>query len=435
MSPSPAALASTALAPTDVGATPAFLERLFILTKTVSTLGGQHPSALENAVAAREALAHAGPPFALQFVREATFRDRTLVSLDLEGFHRCQVLSKALSHCGVQELSFDRVPEVSALLRLSQILARGAQGPTDWLEHETLGGVSWREIAGAGWGAAARSIDPDLFAVTQVSLAIAETELLAADPRAPWRWPAGVGVVRRLERALDVDSNAADRALELAPAPWSPARRAVAVALRVVAVLREVGALAGTVRAAGHAALVIGVAGIRPGATATLEQAAGDGLARLLATAMDSASGGARHRIRVCALLHAIHKRTAFHGRWVGAIGLVDILYALEQRRQRPGQTAQLTLSDLLAEALADVSGRFDAAWLRAIVATVGELPPGARVRLADGRLGVVLEPGPSGQAWRPLVLIAGVVVEPQQPVRLQAVALATGGQGVGASG
>lgn len=398
------------------------IERLFVLTKTVGTLGVTHPSALENAATTRDAVTAARPPFSLQFVREATFRDRTLLPLDLEGFHRSQVLSRAMSHCGVHELTFETSPEPAVLLKLAQVLARGVQGPTDWLESIRLEGVSWREVAGAGWGAESRAIDPDLFAVTQLSLAIAETDRLAAERTNPWRWSEGVGVVRRLERALEVDGAAADRALELAPAPWAPGRRAVAVTMRVVAVLREMGSLAGTVRAAGHAALVLGACGLEVSRALTMEEAAGVGLKRLLATPLDSAGGGARHRIRVCALLNAVSRRTAFHGRWVGAIGLIDVLYELEMRRQGEQQIVQLSLADLLAGALSEAETRFDPRWLRALVATVGELPPGARVRLADGRIGVVFEPGPSGDPWRPIVLIQGQMVEPQQPVRLQAV-------------
>ncbi len=423
MNPAPPTFEATqsGVGESDSSASIALLERLFVLTKTVGTLGTAHPSALENAASAREAVLLARTPLSLQFVREATFRDRALLPLDLEGFQRSQVLSRAVSHCGVHELSFDTVPESAALLQLAQVLARGVQGPTDWLESLRLPGISWREIAGAGWGAESRAIDPDLFAVTQLALAIAETDRLASESTAPWRWTEGVGVVRRLERALEVDGAAADRALELAPAPWSPGRRAVAVAMRVVAVLREMGSLAGTTRAAGHAALVLGACGLAEGRTLSLEEAAGAGLKRLLATSLESAGGAARHRIRVCALLNAVHRRTAFHGRWVGAIGLIDVLYALETRRQGEERLVQLSLADLLAGALAESETRFDPRWLRALVATVGELPPGARVRLADGRVGVVFEPGPSGDPWRPIVLIQGQMVEPQQPVRLQA--------------
>ncbi len=420
---SPDLTQSGAFEEADSSASIAVLERLFVLTKTVSTLGVNHPSSAENATSTREAIEHARVPLSLQFVREATFRDRTLIPLDLEGFQRSQVLSRAMSHCGVHELSFDVVPDPAALLRLAQVLARAVQGPTDWLETLRLPGISWREIAGAGWGAEARTIDPDLFAVTQLALAIAETERLIADRNVPWRWVEGVGVVRRLERALEVDSAAADRALELAPAPWSACRRAVAVAMRVVAVLREVGSVPGTTRAAGHAALVLGASGLDPHQSVAMDAAAAIGLKRLLGTSLDSAGGAARHRIRVCALLNAIQRRTAFHGRWVGAIGLIDVLYELERRRQGDHQTVQLSLADLLAGALAESESRFDPRWLRALVATVGQLPPGARVRLADGRVGVVLEPGPSGDPWRPMVLIQGQMVEPQVPVRLQAAA------------
>ena len=205
------------------------LERIFVLMKIIGSHGTTHPSTHEMASAALSALRQCRLPSALQFVREAVFYDRTLVPLDIEGFKRGQSLSQAMNHCGVHEVSFESGVDETALIAFFEVLSKGLVGPNDLLEQMRLPGISWREIPGAGWGAEAKPIDPDLFAVTQVSLAVADTDLLADAFGQPWNWAAGVSILRRLERAVEVDARAADRAVELVPVPWSAGRRAVAM--------------------------------------------------------------------------------------------------------------------------------------------------------------------------------------------------------------
>jgi hypothetical protein len=215
------------------------LERIFVLMKIIGSHGTTHPSTHEMATAALSALRQCRLPGALQFVREAVFYDRTLVPLDVEGFKRGQSLSLAMNHCGVHEISFESGVDETALIAFFEVLSKGLVGPNDQLEHMRLTGISWREIPGAGWGAEAKPIDPDLFAVTQVSLAVADTDLLADAFGQPWNWAAGVSILRRLERAVEVDARAADRAVELVCWRWSaswvpsPPRHAPRATLRL----------------------------------------------------------------------------------------------------------------------------------------------------------------------------------------------------------
>ena len=392
------------------------LERLFVLMRTVGTLGPTHPSALQSAVAASEALALCDPPLSFQFVREATFCDRRLLPLDLESFHRAQTICKALNHLHAQELTIGQHLPPQRLLELGVVLARGVAGPTDLLDSTRLPGVTWRELPGAGWGTESRQIDPDLFAVTNLSLAVQDAELMC-DLVVPWDWVRGVSIVRRLERATAADLHAANRALEFVPQPWTQGRRAVALSLRVVAVLVEMKTQPAVTRAAAHAALLLGCSGLTELPVA-FETAAAKALPRGLAAAGKTALGAARHQIRVMSVLHAIVKKPQTQETWPGPIGAIELCYGLESRRAING-LANLTLGDLLAAVMPEVGKRFDPSWFRALVATVGALPPGARVRLADGRTGMVLGPGRAGDPWRPQVLVGALVVEPDRAVDL----------------
>lgn len=392
------------------------LERLFVLMRTVGTLGAAHPSAVTSALAARDAIARCNPPLSLQFVREATFCDRKLLPLDLESFHRAQLMCKALNNLHVQELTIGQVLTPQALVELAIVLSRGAQGPTDLLETTRIDGVEWRELPGAGWGTESRQIDPDLFAVTNLSLAVQDAETLC-DATAPWDWVRGVSIVRRLERAAAADLAAANRALEFVPQPWTQGRRAVSLALRVAAVLLEIKTQSAVLRSMAHTALMVGCSGLLDVPTPFAVAARG-ALERGLGSAGKTALGAARHQIRVSSVLYAITRRPENQQGWPGPIALVDLCYQLETRRTSSG-LSNLTLGDLMAAALPDVGGELDVGWFRALVSTVGALPPGARVRLADGRVGMVMGPGIHGDPWRPQVLVGALVVEPDEAVHL----------------
>lgn len=395
------------------------LERVFVLMKIIGSHGTSHPSTREMATAALTAVRQCRLPCALQFVREAVFFDRTLVPLDIEGFKRGQSLSLAMSNCGVHEVGFESGLDESSLIAFFEVLAKGLVGPNEQLEHMRISGISWREIPGAGWGAEAKPIDPDLFAVTQVSLAVADADLLAEAFGEPWNWTAGVGILRRLERAVEVDPRAADRALELVPVPWTAGRRSVAMAVRVLAVERELGTEPATARAAGHAALVLGCCGFRPAANGEFGEASRETFTRLVQTSMASASGALRHRVRVCSLVHALATPVAQGAARQGTVALIHLIYEIERRRHAEQGRVALTLADMLASMMGEVGQSFPPQWFRALIGTLGELPAGSKVTLADGRVGIVLGPGSEPDPWMPQVLVGAQIVQPMHRVRL----------------
>lgn len=395
------------------------LERIFVLMKVIGSHGTAHPSTREMATAALGAVRQCRLPCALQFVREAVFFDRTLIPLDVEGFKRCQALSHAMNNCGVHEIAFEGGVDESALLVFFEVLSKGLTGPNDQLEHLRLAGLSWREIPGAGWGAEAKPIDPDLFAVTQVSLAVADADQLADAFGQAWNWTAGVSILRRLERAVEVDARAADRALELVPLPWSAGRRAVAMAVRVLAVERELGTEPATARAAGHAALVLGCCGFRVAASGEFGEATRETFTRLIQTSMASASGALRHRVRVCSLIQALATPLQQGASRQGTVALIHLVYEIERRRHAEQGRVALTLADMLAAMLSEVGRTFPPHWFRALIGTLGELPTGSKVTLADGRVGIVLGPGSEPDPWMPQVLVGAQIVQPMHRVRL----------------
>lgn len=397
----------------------AVLERMFVLARTIGTHGSGHPLTLEAGTAVAESIVAAAPPFSLQFIREAVFRDRTLLPLDVDGFHRVQVLSHALHNLGVHEVTFDAKVPPESLISFGQAVARGALGPSEVLEDLRLPGIGWREIPGAGWGLDAKVLDSEVFCVTQIALAVAEAEKLVAGGNGPWDWAAGIAVQRRLERALDVDADAATRAIEMVPGRWSIARRAVAANFRALSVLQRLDVQSGAMRSASHATLALGCAGFAPGAGRPIQEAALIALKRLRMNPPTAPGGSARHRIRVSAIINAFARTARDADRAVGIMPLFVLTYEMERRRQPAKVDFQLSFADLMAIAAAEAGTTFDPAWVRALAAVAGELPAGAHVQLHDGRRGMVMERNPNGHPLMPIVLVDGQIFTPSQPVVL----------------
>ena len=102
--------------------TAAAIGKLFLVMKTAGTHGVDHPSTLQAAEAARTALQQARPPFALQFIGAATFRDQELVVLDHEDFQKSRQLGKGLAGFDAQELSVDALPRAEGLAQLGDLV-------------------------------------------------------------------------------------------------------------------------------------------------------------------------------------------------------------------------------------------------------------------------------------------------------------------------
>jgi hypothetical protein len=91
----------------------------------------------------------------------------------------------------------------------------------------------------------------------------------------------------------------------------------------------------------------------------------------------------------------------------------------MELARCPEGVGFDLTRADLLAHAVQLEGTRFSAEWVRAVIKICGAVPVGATVRLRDGRVGVVIEPGPPYNPWCPVVLIGRERLATREPVML----------------
>jgi hypothetical protein len=98
---------------------------------------------------------------------------------------------------------------------------------------------------------------------------------------------------------------------------------------------------------------------------------------------------------------------------------LIELAYEMERARCPDGVRFDLTRGDLLAHAVALEGTRFDAEWVRTVIKICGAVPVGACVRLRDGRVGAVIEPGPPYNPWCPVVLIGRERVVTTEPVML----------------
>lgn len=369
----------------------AVMQALFVLTKTAMAHGGEHPFALKMAEKLSDAVNDSSPPWTLQFIRGGVFLDRELVELGLEGYRRAQTIARALENLGYHELILDKKLDGPRWLEFGEALARGVLGPSDMLEGARIDGLTWRAIPNASWGGEAEEVDPEVYAICQIALALEEAPKLVLSESGAWPWGVGLAVLRRLERAVESDLRASVRALEMAPGGWTPERRAISVAFDVLCVLMKLGVSKSTLRVASHVALAIASFGFKKRAGEPLVEALEPVLQGMLLNADKAArTGMPPHHLKVVSIMSVFYEGTPLD--WLPFMHLINLAYDLELQRCPDGVEFALTKGDLLAEAARGMGTVYPTDWVKAIISVHGAKPPGAYVQLADGRVGVVLD-------------------------------------------
>lgn len=394
-------------------ATVELLRGLFTYARACALSGSGSEQTLEAAHALRKAFARARPPFTLQVFPDAVLRDRAPLWLDLEALRKLQQLCAALARWNAQEIEVEAVPTLEGLSAFAQAVNaathkdRSARKPA--IEGLQVGPV-WRPGAP---GTPAADACLDVYAHVQVARATAEAGRLLAAPGS-WSFAAAQVLCFRIERATAAGPSAVARALELEAPPWPTARRAVAAAFYVGAVLSRLAVSPLSQRAAMHAALACACHGLDPGLDCA--RAAAAAMPALLSAHDDLGSGGP-HRIRTQALVHSLCE-LARGGRPAPLAGLVHAAYETERQRCRQGSPLQLGRADLHAWLASGLGRELHGGWGKALLGVLGNPPAGSHV-LCDERLGVVLGPGKDGDPSRPRVLVGGHVGQPASPVTI----------------
>ena len=401
----------------DIDATMEALEGLFLLMRTVGTHGVNHPTALQVATKCAGALAAAEPPYSLEFALHCVFRDQRIISLDLSHYQRSLQLGQAMRNLGVGELTVETRAQPADLLRLGEALASAAAAPNPrLLDGLYIEGLLWRDLDASRWGVEGEELDPETMATTQITLAIIDAELVLASAVSDWPYPGALSAVRRLERADAAHRVAAQRTLEMAPGQWSIARRAVSATFHACSILRTIGVSPSRSRATAHATLGLALMGFRDRSGLPLHAAAARLLPLLLASPVLAKSGVDPHRLRVCSVVNEVARSDPDKPK-IAVLELVRLLYGLELLRRPKELNVDLALQDLLGQALQTAKTQLETGWVRALIQVCGELPPGACVALGDGNIGAVI--GPSADPSRPEVMVDGMLVVPNEPVRL----------------
>lgn len=393
------------------------IEELHTLMKSVMLHDSGHVIAKQMATGLCNAVAAMPPPFVVQFVAGGVFLDRRLIPLDFPHFERCQALTRALRKLGAHELTFETPLSIEGALRLGQALAAGTRGQGDNLKGAEIPGVAWREIPHAQSGIDAEGVDPEVAAVAHTVLGISVAEQIAATPNQPWPWNLGLAVVRRLEKGLATKPGASMRVVEFAPEGWPVSRRAVSAAQLVLQVLTKCNMDASNRRAVAHVTLALALQGLRSRDGVEVAEAADSLASRMMSAPIQAKSGIAPQCLLVASLVHAMGREMRKQKVVSLAVTeLVELAYDMERSRCPGDVPFDLTRADLLAYA---VSHRVSPDWVRAVIKICGAVPVGACVQLRDGRVGVVIEPGPPSHPWCPVVFVDGVRVATREPVML----------------
>jgi len=397
------------------------LTELHALFKATQLHDVQHPVAQQSAASFCQAVAGMPPPFVVQFVAGGMFVDRGLVPLDFLHYERCQTVTAPLARLGAHELSFEGEITPAAALRLSHAMVGALRGQPNGLQGTEIPSLVWREIPFAQSGIDAEGVDPDVAVIAHTLLGLSVAEQIAERPDDPWPWSMGLAVVRRLEKGLATNAGSSMRVVEFAPEGWPIARRALSACQLVLQVLTRVGMDAGNRRAAAHAALALGLTGLRPRHGLEPADAADQLARRMLRAAIQAESGVAPQCLLVATLVHELGTaaRTRRGARSLVVTELIELAYEMERARCPARVPFDLGRADLLAYLVQNEGARYSADWVRVVIKICGAVPVGACVQLKDGRVGVVIEPGPPHAPFCPVVFTGGVRVAAREPVML----------------
>ena len=388
------------------------LDGLYAMMRAVASLGVNHPSTAAMADDVASNAAGLAVPCGLQFLGATAYCNRVLLPVDIERVAQVVQIARALDGLGAQELIFDQPMSPRTLLPLAQVLVRPAENLT-----AAVPGAQWRPLIGPAWGDTSKPVDRDVAARVWLTRAAAAAERLDRDPVAPWPWAQSAAILRRLEQVLSLDGAVALRALELAPQPWQPGRRAVAVALRTMIPLAHIGASQETQRVAGHVALLAAAHGITAEGIRSFDLAAQSAFARANQQPGVDDAVSARHRLRVVAMLQALAQRAGTGGAWPGPLGALLVSWDLETRRGGGQDEDCRTTMEALADADVDpflLGGR---AWLRALVSAMAGTPPGSVVVDGANQLGAVLDASGRSGGGKPMLVSNGQMVQGQLPL------------------
>lgn len=387
------------------------LSALHSAAKTAAGYGPRHNMTHEACDRLLDALTQVGIPCRMQLVAGCAFVNRRIVPIEYRDYTRVRQLSAAAGRLGANEFEFRAVPPIHELRQWVQVVGEALAGGTGGIEDLVVSSIRWRELTGVTLGEDGERVDPELYAITQAALGIESAlraeSALNEDPA--WPWSEGLAVVRHVERGLDADAGAVGRAIEMSGAPWDASRAAFSAARTAAQATQALGIAAALRRAITHAAFAL---------TMLAARTRDDGPTEAARTFTNKAHMALRddvelssHRLRVLAAVAALHE--ASDGALYAIGSLLRCATTLELSRIRSPYPP--TRVELVAHGLESL----DPTWMRVVVQCEGALPPGSRVRLADGRLGVVLGVGDGAAPWRPRVLVGSEIIQPQRDVQL----------------
>lgn len=392
------------------------LDGVYALMRTIASVGPGHPELLSSAQDIADAVRLPTLPCAIQFLGVSAYCNRVLLPVDIERVAQTVAIARALDHLGAQELVFDAVPSASTLMSLAFVLAQHSN--PEAIAHVHIDGVTWRPLVGPVWGDGGKPVDRDVAARVWLARAVRLAEQIDHHDDQAWPWERSAAVVRRLDQLLQLEPHVASRALELTIQPWSPGRRAVAVALRTLLALDAVGVQTDVKRTSSHVALILAHHAFTANQVRGFESAAQRAMTRLIVEPGVDLVVSARHRLRVIALMDALARRAGTGSAWPGPLGAILLSLAVETVRGG-GMDRGPTIGIMEALAACDADGYLPGGrgWFRALVAAYAGFPPSAVVMDAKNQLGVVLDSNAPKSGWQVTMMTATQLSQAKLPL------------------
>ena len=367
-------------------------DKLWVLVRALKN-GGAENQLTKHAVQACNQLIEKIPlPFSLQFSKFSLYLNHVYVPLEASELATLQRVTDLLELSGMNAILFKSSYSEASLIKLCTALSRSEKGQRIGESESDFPGVQVARVPVLEKVSDGQNIQPAHLAAATLQSAITDAEILRETVEASsWSLHHSVSSARWLKRAMDIDPVAVRRILELNHNVSKPVHRALSAGSLAIEVLRSLGVSEEDCAMASHCSICLGVAGYQASEGGDLPEVSREVWNRIIGSVSADDVPLGTHLRAMLILLDTLSDPEKSERSPLPLLGLIHLLYYLEQYRcPNPGGIV-LGLIDLLSFGHQHRDSYFDGQWIDLLMKVVGPIPIGTHVTDKEGNRAVVM--------------------------------------------
>lgn len=367
-------------------------DKLWVLVRALKN-GGAENQLTKHAIQACNQLVEKIPlPFSLQFSEFSLYLNHAYVPLEESELATLQRVTGLMQLSGMNEILFKSSYSEEGLINLCTALAASQTGQSIGESETDFTGVQIADVPVLEKVSDGENIQPAHFAAATLQSAIEDAEILReAVEASSWSLHHSVSSARWLNRAMDIDPIAVRRILELNQNASKPVQRALSAGALAIEVLQFLGVSEEDCGMASHCCICLGVAGYQMSEGGDLPEVSKEVWNRIVSSLSPDDAPLGTHLRAMLILMDTLSDPEKSERSPLPLLGLIHLLYYLEQYRcPNPGGIV-LSLIDLFSFSYQHRDSYFDGQWIDLLIKAVGPIPIGTHVTDKEGNRAVVV--------------------------------------------